>query len=626
MKNKIARVTNFQKLLFFMIFFKVGFLCAGFQPINFNSGQRRVFEVMYKGPGGIEEVNRRTLFAETKNLSSDLNVLAISSRFGCQTKMGQAFIAYTLEKLVSPLDKNSTIKNRQHLIQLLLDKPELQETLSTLIHEAIEQEAVAMKFMESRVVLGEATNPFTLIDNLQEQNSALKSYSLWMSGVNLAHMGNALGNEIHTAWKSGRGFWNLTSGQQALLTGLSLFGLAVTDLSLFGLTTTTDSSPGFFSKEMGDQAAGTLAWQRIPFTAVSLSRIMYMFYGHYTKALAIRDSLYAMNRLIAITKQIEDICHQHGVDQQFKLSSIRSEKGVALLNNLRADRYQTKEGLMSYVLATPLIHAFVHDVYEHDMYFAPMYASIAEMDAYLAIAKKMTELQNADHKLTFAQFIDAEKPTIHAKEFWNMLVSVGDVVTNDISEDRNIILTGSNEGGKTTSIRAILQNIMLAQTFGIAAASDFQLTQFDVVQSYLNVSDDILSGKSRFASELKQAKDILERVKALKPAQKLFFALDELFTGTNGEDGAEAAYRFIDNIASYPHIQFIYATHFNKLKTIGSNNPACVNYKIEPPLRDKLGHFIRDDKGQLIYPYKLSPGANDVNVALDRAKDAGIFA
>ena len=612
MKNKLNVTINLKTLLFFMAFFKVGFLCAAF---NFNIHQNRVFEVMYKGPGGIEEVNRRTLFAETKNLTSDLNVLEISSRFGCKTKMGKAFIAYTLERLISPQDKSNTIQNRQNLIQLLLDSPELQDILEKLIHKAIEHEAAVLKLMENRFVMESITNPFVFVDNLQEKNSLWKLHTLWMSGLRLHHTGYELGEQIYTTWQSGRSFWDLPVSQQAMLTGLGLFGL-----------TATTFGKGYFPQGMEEQAKGTIAWQKIPFTLYGVSNLMYGFYKHYAKALLIRDSLYALQQLVDIAAEIEDICNQHSVGQQFTLSSIRSEKGVELLNNLNIDRYKTKEGLMSYVLATPLVTSFMYDIYEHDMNFAPLYASIAEMDAYLAIAKKMTELHNADHTFTFAQFMDAEKPTIHAQDFWNMLVSVGNVVTNDIFEDRNIILTGSNEGGKTTSIRAILQNIMLAQTFGIAAARSFQLTQFDVVHSYLNVSDDILSGKSRFASELKQAKDILERVKVLQPGQKLFFALDELFTGTNGEDGAEAAYRFIDNIASYPRIQFIYATHFNKLKTIGSDNPACVNYKIEPPLRNNEGEFIRDKKGQLVYPYKLSFGANDVNVALERAQDAGIFA
>jgi len=256
-----------------------------------------------------------------------------------------------------------------------------------------------------------------------------------------------------------------------------------------------------------------------------------------------------------------------------------------------------------------------------------VYASIAEIDAYVAIARKMVNLEhNKNHKFCFTQFIDGDKTKVEAKEFWNMLVTGDDVVTNDFTENRNIILTGPNEGGKTTVIRAILQNIVLSQTFGIAAASEFKMTKFDVINSYLNVSDDILNGKSRFASELKQAQDILTQIKSLDKDEKFFFAFDELFTGTNGEDGAECAYKFIDNIASYSGIQFIYATHFNRLKTIGSSNPSCVNYKIDPPLRDKKGEFIRNEQGQLIYPYKLSPGANNVNVAMERAKDAGIFA
>jgi hypothetical protein len=598
MKNKFYISTNFKLLLFLTIFFKIGFVCAAFESLNHKS---RISEVMYQGPGGIEEVNKKTLFAEIKNLSFDLNLAEISSRFGCKTLMGQTFIAYTLAKLVSPHDKNSTIKNRQDLIQFLMNHPDLQEKIGNLLQEAIEHEAVVMKFMQKRFVTDPNGHPIEL---------GLEAMEKYTVPVVLTQYGRfeAVWNTPAYLWDKFQGIrviaGDLPTAQQALLVPLGFIGLG---------HLVAPKELNWASKEVFSSVWGALT-------------ASYYLYKHYAGALAIRDSLYALNRLIDISRQIEDICNQHGVDHQFKLSSIRSEKGVSLLNDLNIDRYKTKEGLMSYVLATPLIHTFIYDVYEKDINLAPMYASIAEMDAYVAIAKKMTDLQNTDHKFSFVEFLDVQKPEIRAKEFWNMLVSVGDVVTNDISEDRNIILTGSNEGGKTTAIRAILQNIVLAQTFGIAAASDFKLTQFDVINSYLNVSDDILSGKSRFASELKQAQDILHRIKALKPTEKFFFAFDELFTGTNGEDGAECAYRFIDNVASFEGIQFIYATHFNKLKTIGSNNPACVNYKIEPPLRNAQGEFIRNDKGQLIYPYKLSPGANDVNVAMDRAKDAGIFA
>ena len=166
---------------------------------------------------------------------------------------------------------------------------------------------------------------------------------------------------------------------------------------------------------------------------------------------------------------------------------------------------------------------------------------------------------------------------------------------------------------------------MLSQTFGIAAANSFELTQFDGVHSFINVSDDILSGKSLFATEMQRAQDILQKVKSLRSTEKYFFALDELFTGTNALDGEICACNFINNIANYPQIQFIYATHFDKLKEIGENNEYCVNYKIDAPAQDEDGQFMRGSNGKLLYPYTLSLGANNISVAQAMASDAGVM-
>lgn len=642
MKNKLRATIHLRLLSLFAILLQVGFIGANFDALTTNRGGSRVFEVMYKGPGGIADINRKTRFAETKNLNFDLNLSEISARFGCLTKMGQVFIAYTLAKPISPLDTNDTIKKRQQLIQLFMDHPELQEKFENLLQQAVEHEAVVMKFLEKRFVMDAHGNPIKTVQQFMKRNLFIQLFEQGSLAANILDAPDTLQKQFPPVRESGGlALESVNKGMISLsnLVTENLFtaGLATTG-SVYLASKTSDESWRKISLPAQALLAGTLllATTQIPgmwdfgkssrtllWTAWSTIVGGYTLYSHYVEALEIRNSLYALNRLIHTAKEIEDVCRQHNIEHQFALSSIRSHDGLDLLEELQHDRYTNID---SAFFLTPLVHSFLFEVYERDMNLAPVYASIAEMDAYIAIARKMKQLQSEDNKLSFAQFLDSSKPMIRAQGFWNMLVSMGNVVTNNISEGRNIILTGSNEGGKTTAIRAILQNIVLAQTFGIAAASQFSLTQFDVINSYLNVSDDILNGKSRFASELQQAKDILHRIQALQPTEKFFFAFDELFTGTNGEDGAETAYRFIDNIASYKGIQFIYATHFNKLKTIGANNPACANYKIEPPLRNAQGQFIRDDRGQLIYPYKLSPGANDVNVAMDRARDAGIFA
>ena len=140
---------------------------------------------------------------------------------------------------------------------------------------------------------------------------------------------------------------------------------------------------------------------------------------------------------------------------------------------------------------------------------------------------------------------------------------------------------------------------------------------FDAIHSYLNISDDLLNGLSLFASEIKRAKDLLESIKNLDTNKKFFFALDELFTGTVSEDGEVCAYEFVNKISTFERVQFIYATHFEKLKELANKNNRCINYKVNAP--------TKDDNGALVYPYTLSQGANDSRVAITLAQQAGLF-
>ncbi len=346
---------------------------------------------------------------------------------------------------------------------------------------------------------------------------------------------------------------------------------------------------------------------------------VYKLYSKHVEGLKAYEALHAMNQLVVIAQELEALCQQHGITTQFAMSTIQDSKNLEMINTLQSYPYNTTRLFVPSWMTSTCIYY----VYENDMALAPVFAAIAEIDALHAIAHKMVVPRDEKNKFCFTRFVENSKPTVATEDFWNVLVEKP--VVNNILTDQNVILTGPNAGGKSTSIRAILQNIVFAQTFGIAAASSFELTQFDVVHSFINVSDDILSGKSLFATEMQRAQDILQKVKSLRTSEKYFFALDELFTGTNAVDGEICACNFINNIANYPQIQFIYATHFDKLKEIGENNESCVNYKIDAPAQDENGNFMRDSNGKLMYPYTLSFGANNISVAQAMASDAGVM-
>lgn len=595
------------------------------------AGQLRVWHVMYKGVGGIDDINRSILFADTKNIAADLNLYEIAARFECKTLFGKAFLEYSFERVISPHDISCTIQHRQQIIKFFIDHPELQEKFDRLLQQAVVYEAEFIQFMNNRYVIDDSVaniknfgDAYTLFLNLKRKYTLGQIFD---QATNLLSVQDSLGKclvQVDSVYKEGvyntlrnmRYVPEYNQTTKSLLAGFLLSWGVLCAQGVFTWDTLAAwaaiSATGPLLLDLNTVFSGV----------VSMGVSSWGLYSYYIQALAIRDSLYALHQLGAIVKEIDALCDEHGIEHQFSLKSIVSHDGRALIEGVQHERYSEKT---SKFILTPVIHSFVYQVYEHDVHLAPIYAAIGEIDAYIAIAKKMTELQQAPHKFCFAEFIDSDQPTIDAQDFWNVLVSKGSIVVNSLSEHRNIILTGANEGGKTTAIRAILQNIMLAQTFGIAAASKFRFTPFDIIYSHLHIADDILQGKSRFASELQEAQRILQRIKRMAGNEKFFFTLDELFTGTNGEDGAECAYKFMTNLSSYQRIQFIYATHFNMLKEIDTLHPSCANYKVDSPFMDEHGYFIRTQQGDLIYPYTVSPGSNHVNVALVRAEDTGIF-
>jgi DNA mismatch repair protein MutS len=264
----------------------------------------------------------------------------------------------------------------------------------------------------------------------------------------------------------------------------------------------------------------------------------------------------------------------------------------------------------------PQVHTFLYEIYRKEAHLGALFACIAEIDVYLAIANKIVESQSTEHPYCFTNFIENSKPRIEAESCWNVLIP--HPVTNDFCEHHNVIVSGPNAGGKSTYIRMLLQNLIFSQVFGVAAGKRFDHTPFNTINSFINTSDDLMNGLSLFACEVKRAQEIIETIKGLPAEHKFFFALDELFTGTAAEQGEKCACEFVKRIATSDRVQFIYATHFDKLKALGNNHSSCVNYKVDAPHKGA--------NGKLIYPFTVSKGASDINVALDIAQDAGLFA
>lgn len=247
--------------------------------------------------------------------------------------------------------------------------------------------------------------------------------------------------------------------------------------------------------------------------------------------------------------------------------------------------------------------------------YSRIFNMLGEIDVYVALANKIKSHQ--EYPTTCAQFCfvqfkeHAAQPMISAIHFWNPFIDYKNVVCNDLNinsgNERNIVLTGTNTGGKSTLIKAIMIAILLAQTFGIAPAQSLTITPFTTCLIYMNIADDVGAGISLFQAEVKRAHEIMSIIHALPHHEFAFVIIDEMFTGTASEKAANLTYNFMLRLNKCKNCLFITSTHFTKLIELEKiTNGEIKNYHtgviLDPLHPDRV----------IQYTYKLTPGPSPI--------------
>ena len=156
------------------------------------------------------------------------------------------------------------------------------------------------------------------------------------------------------------------------------------------------------------------------------------------------------------------------------------------------------------------------------------------------------------------------------------------------------LITGSNMAGKSTFLRSLGVNVVLAQTGAPVCASTFTLSPVQLVSS-MRIADNLAENTSTFYAELKKLRTIIEMVKAHLP---VFILLDEILRGTNSFDRHKGSAALIKQLIREDAVAVI-ATHDVELAQIQSTYPASIeNY-----------HFDVEVEGEELYfDYKLKNG------------------
>jgi DNA mismatch repair ATPase MutS len=223
----------------------------------------------------------------------------------------------------------------------------------------------------------------------------------------------------------------------------------------------------------------------------------------------------------------------------------------------------------------------------------------AEFDALNSIACYASE--HPDH--IFPELVEGAG-SLQLQKFGHPLLPENRCVPNDImlNESRRFwILSGSNMAGKSTLLRAIGTNIILACAGAPVRAAYARFTLFIICAS-ISVSDSLLDGKSKFLAEAESFQKILEKTASERP---VLFLIDEILSGTNSHDRREASAAIVRSLIGRGAVGVL-STHDLALTSIAD----------EPGL-DGINCCMESDPHEpLKFDYEVKPGISRTRNAL----------
>ena len=183
------------------------------------------------------------------------------------------------------------------------------------------------------------------------------------------------------------------------------------------------------------------------------------------------------------------------------------------------------------------------------------------------------------------------------------------VVANDITLDKQLIITGPNAAGKTTVIKSTLFNIIISQQIGFGFYERAEINPYDYLHCYLNIPD--TSGRdSLFQAESRRCMEILRCIMD-NPSKRHFCIFDELYSGTNPYEAVAAAYGYIDYISKNPKVDLILTTHYIELCEILEKQNNNVIKNLHMSVCSQTGDYL----------YKIADGISTIKGGLKVLRD-----
>lgn len=216
--------------------------------------------------------------------------------------------------------------------------------------------------------------------------------------------------------------------------------------------------------------------------------------------------------------------------------------------------------------------------------------AVGRLDAMVSMAT----MQYNEPDSVLPELVDSSKIVYEARGIYHPFLG-GKAVRNDFSiADRNYyIITGANMAGKSTFLRSIGINYILAMCGMKVFAAGMRVSVFNVFSS-MRTTDDLAHGISYFNAELLRLRQLLDCV---GDSSRTLIILDEILKGTNSLDKLNGSRMFLEAVAKLP-VSGIIATHDLELSKMADEHP------------DSFHNFCFEIRlaADITYTYRITPG------------------
>ncbi len=316
-----------------------------------------------------------------------------------------------------------------------------------------------------------------------------------------------------------------------------------------------------------------------------------------------------LNKYVSLFKQIEDMEFSSDllkeIQEKLNIDSKKSSTAIKDLSRILS----ALDSRLNVIVGVILNAIFIWDIRQiyrmeawKDKYaanFDEWFKAIGEFDAIISLSN----LNYNRPRWNYAIIADDNKWEV--KGMRHPLMAYNECVANDFCV--NImpfikVVTGANMAGKSTYLRSVGSNLVLAMIGAVVNADAMIFSPLQIVSS-LRTSDSLMSGESYFYAEIKRLQMIVDR---LRKGERMFVLLDEILKGTNSNDKEQGSRSLLEQLIKLNTIGVI-ATHDLSLGNLSSLYPKFIQnqcFEVD----------IIDD--QLSFDYKIRDGiAQNMNAS-----------